>query len=315
MNYLTVTTPLSTLPFLLIPDTTDYSPSTQMGNKGQISTEIALELLLKQIRNIKGLNEVASVLSLDIARAFDTVNYTRLLDNFSQSPHQRAIKMAHLDHWLFSSPTQYYTSGRQRGNRTKGALCWCPARLAVVPEPIFILCDGPLFERLEFTNLPILPLSLADNFCLLAFGNNPASNCRALEKPHGICLQWVEKHEMEFALHKYTLTHFTRRRLQDINAILNLEHVTVSPSHRRKSLGCFWTQSPTLVHTIEKNQDIEKLTDTLPVSQHHKTPVKPDSPAFGLYKSPPPVADDARLRKWPKRGDYCQQRSPSAILG
>ena len=56
-------------------------PRSQMGNRKQRSTETALKLLLEQIHTVWGLKKVASVLSLDIAGAFDTVNHTRLLDN------------------------------------------------------------------------------------------------------------------------------------------------------------------------------------------------------------------------------------------
>ena len=42
---------------------------------------------------------------------------------------------------------------------------------------------------------------------------------------------------MNFALHKYTLTHFTRQRLQDTNAIINLGHVIVSPTPSVRILG------------------------------------------------------------------------------
>ena len=53
-----------------------------MGNRVNRSTETALELLVEQIHTVwKEGSQVASVLSLDIAGAFDTVNHLRLLDN------------------------------------------------------------------------------------------------------------------------------------------------------------------------------------------------------------------------------------------
>ena len=55
---------------------------TQMGNRKNRSTEAALELLVEQIHTVWGSKKhVASVLSLDISGAFDTVNHIRLLDN------------------------------------------------------------------------------------------------------------------------------------------------------------------------------------------------------------------------------------------
>jgi len=57
-------------------------PDTQMGNRRSRSTETALDMLTEQIYTVwQEKDSVASVLSLDIARAFDTVNHLRLLDN------------------------------------------------------------------------------------------------------------------------------------------------------------------------------------------------------------------------------------------
>jgi exonuclease III len=57
-------------------------PDTQMGNRRNRSTDTALDLLLEQIHTVwHEKDHVASVLSLDIAGAFDTVNHVRLLDN------------------------------------------------------------------------------------------------------------------------------------------------------------------------------------------------------------------------------------------
>ena len=102
---------------------------------------------------------------------------------------------------------------------------------------LFLFYNGPLLERLESTNLPISPLGFADDINLLAFRNTTANNCSALEEASGFCMQWAEKHGMEFALHKYTLTHFTKQRLQDTNAVINLEQVTASPTTSVRIVG------------------------------------------------------------------------------
>ena len=57
-------------------------PDTQMGNWKNRSTDVALDLLIEQIHIVwQEKDQIASVLSLDIAGAFDTVNHKRLLDN------------------------------------------------------------------------------------------------------------------------------------------------------------------------------------------------------------------------------------------
>jgi Reverse transcriptase (RNA-dependent DNA polymerase) len=58
---------------------------SQIGNCTNRSTETVLELLVEQIHIAwKTKNQVALVLSLNIARAFDTVNHVRLLNNLQK---------------------------------------------------------------------------------------------------------------------------------------------------------------------------------------------------------------------------------------
>ena len=60
-------------------------PDTQMGARRGRSTDTALELLTEQVRTVWNSGRfAASLLSLDISGAFDTVNPTRLLDILRQ---------------------------------------------------------------------------------------------------------------------------------------------------------------------------------------------------------------------------------------
>lgn len=54
-----------------------------MGGRPGRSTETALELLTEQIHTVWGVgnDKVASLLSIDVAGAFDTVSHQRLLHN------------------------------------------------------------------------------------------------------------------------------------------------------------------------------------------------------------------------------------------
>jgi len=57
-------------------------PNVQMGNRPNMSTDAAVDLLVEQIHTVwESREHLASVLSLDISGAFDTVNHIRLLDN------------------------------------------------------------------------------------------------------------------------------------------------------------------------------------------------------------------------------------------
>jgi len=77
-------------------------------------------------------------------------------------------------------------------------------------SPIFFLfCKALLLEALDVLELYLSTLSIADEINLLVYIESTAVNCIALEAAHDKCLKWTSTHGMQFALQKYTLTHFT----------------------------------------------------------------------------------------------------------
>ena len=54
-------------------------PETQMGNRPERSTDLAIKLVVDATHVARRHGVVASLLQLDIKGAFDTVNHTRLL--------------------------------------------------------------------------------------------------------------------------------------------------------------------------------------------------------------------------------------------
>lgn len=65
-------------------------PETQMGARKGKSMEIALELLTEQVHTIwgQGSNKIATLLSMDVAGAFDTVSHQQLIHNLREKKYQ-----------------------------------------------------------------------------------------------------------------------------------------------------------------------------------------------------------------------------------
>ena len=163
------------------------------------------------------------MLSLDIARAFDSVNHIRLLENLrAKGLPRQFIQM--IRSFLDQRKTTLMVDGREIGPRDLHVGVSQGSPLSPI---LFLFYNGMLLDRLENTTLPISLLGFADNTNLLAFGDTTSSNCNALEEAYRICEEWVESHDMTFALQKYTLIHFTRRRHQQIQAPAHLGHITV----------------------------------------------------------------------------------------
>src|SRR6266487_5760242 len=201
-------------------------PNCQIRNCTNRSTKTALELLVEQIHTVwKTRNQVASVLSLDIAGAFDTVNHTRLLDN---------LRKKGIPYWFVRTLKSFLTD-RSTTLIVDGEETTARKLNAGVPQgsplsPIlFLFYNAPLLEALNQPDLPLSPLGFADDINLLTYGEATVVNCTNLEIAHEQCLEWARTHGTRFAPNKYTLTHLTRRRGFDLQAPVRLQGAVVEP--------------------------------------------------------------------------------------
>lgn len=208
---------------------------TQMGNRRGRSTETGLQLLTNQIQTA-WLNPrfSASVLSLDISGAFDTVNHRRLLDNL-----RLKTIPGWLIRWIKAFLQDRSTTLLIDGETTP------PYRLKTgVPQgsplsPIlFLFYNSPLLDALDKPEGRLHPLGYADDVNLLTYGESIPKNCKRLEEAHEICLDWARTHGMKFAETKYTLIHFTRRHQSETsNTPVVLQSATIQPSKSIRILG------------------------------------------------------------------------------
>lgn len=215
-------------------ETKHLLPDAQMGNRPGRSVDTALELLTEQIHTTWQAGGVATVLSLDISGAFDTVNHLRLLNELRE----KGVP-PWLVRWIRAFLTDRTTTLVIDGTET------APIRLrGGVPQgsplsPIlFILYNSTLFSAAEARASGVTSLGFADDLNLLAYGKSTEANCRALEAAHERCLNWAGRYGMKFAPAKYTLIHFTRARTKyDVTAKIKLRSQEISPKKEVRILG------------------------------------------------------------------------------
>jgi hypothetical protein len=196
-----------------------------MGNRTNRSTEIALELLIEQIHIAwRTKNQVASVLSLDIARAFDAVNHVRLLDNLRKKKvplwFVRTVRS-----FLTDRTTTFLANNEETEPHQLQAGVPQGSPLSLI---LILFYNAPLLETLNQPDLPLSPLGFADDINMLTYGETTA-NCSNLERAHEQCIDWARTHGMRFATSKYTLIHFTRRKDADIQAPVRLQGSLIDP--------------------------------------------------------------------------------------
>ena len=184
-------------------------PDTQMGARTKRSTETALELLTEQIQTVwKSPKHVATMLSLDLSGAFDTVHPVRLLDIL-----RKKRMPGWLIRWVKAFLTDRTTTLVVQGQESD------PFRIQYgVPQgstlsPIlFILYASELLEICNRPKARVSAIGFADDTNILTYSTSTEANCRTLEGVHMQCLRWAARHGMKFAPAKYELIHFTRSR-------------------------------------------------------------------------------------------------------
>ena len=210
-------------------------PDTQMGARRGRSVDTALELLTEQIHTTwESKKHVATLLSLDISGAFDTVHPIRLLD---------ILRKKGLPAWVVRWIRSFVTN-RTTTLSFQGAVSETLRLTAGIPQgsplsPIlFLFYNAELLEICAGPRSETSAVGYVDDVNILAVGTSTEDNCRKIERVHKRCLKWAEKSGMKFAPQKYELVHFTRsRKAFNLEATVNITGAQIEPKGEVRVLG------------------------------------------------------------------------------
>ena len=141
-------------------------PEIQMGARPGRSTETALELLIAQVRTIWGSGKfVASLLSLDISGAFDTVNPTRLLDTLRKKGFPGWIVR-----WIRAFMTNRKIILVTQGHETTAFLVFAGVPQGSPLSPIlFLFYNSELLELCQRPKKSLSAINFANNINMLTY--------------------------------------------------------------------------------------------------------------------------------------------------
>jgi exonuclease III len=211
-------------------------PPQQMGARAGRGTGTALELLTSMVRTIwkekKG--QVASLLSLDISGAFDTVVHERLV---------AIIRRLGFPDWL-QGWVRSFLAERSTTLLVNNVESEAFEVRAGVPQgsplsPIlFLLYNEELIRTCNQPSLGIHSLGFMDDLNILAYSGSTEQNCARLSRVHGRCQAWALRHGIAFAPHKYELIHFTTaRKKHNLQASITLDSIVKEPTRSVRVLG------------------------------------------------------------------------------
>ena len=205
-----------------------------MGARRGRSSAVALELLTEQIHAVWAQDPslVASVLSLDISRAYDYVSHERLLHNLRKARLPGWIceftgsfltdRITHLALPGFTSDAIPTTNGIPQGSSLS------PILFLYFAAELLTMVGGGATSTLGFV----------EDTNIVTFSKTTEENCRALERAHEDCARWAKTHGLFFAPDKYVLTHFTRSQKRfNMEAKVNIPGFNGAPLPVVKILG------------------------------------------------------------------------------
>src|SRR6266480_2919625 len=94
---------------------------------------------------------------------------------------------------------------------------------------LFLFYNAELLEICNPSEVRVNSLEFVDDVNLLAYGRTTEDNCRQLELIHDRCLAWAKRYGALFALEKYVLMHFSRRRQFNMQAPIRLGDIEKKP--------------------------------------------------------------------------------------
>jgi hypothetical protein len=211
-------------------------PDTQMGARRGRSTETALELLTEQVHTVwgQGNDKVATLLSMDVAGAFDTVAHRRLTHN---------LRKRRIPQWIVNWIDSFLVDRRTTLAIHRTSTDQFPVQTGIPQgsplSPILYLFYNA--DLLEITNRPgtaASGLGFVDDVNILAYGKSTEDNCKSLEIIHRACERWAVRHGAVFAPAKYELIHLTRSPKRfNMTATINIDSTTITPKTDIRVLG------------------------------------------------------------------------------
>jgi len=210
-------------------------PDTQYGARPGRSTEAALYNITEQIHTIwnKDSSLVASVLSLDVSKAFDRVSHHRLLHNLRK---RRCPEI--LVRWIQSFLSDRRTTIRISDHESPehAVQVGIPQGSPVSPI-LYLFYNADLLEICQDDRLSTNPTGFVDDVNILTYSKSAETNCQNLSQIHERCIHWSRRHGCQFCPSKYELIHFVKPKRNRQHASLELGNTIIEPKANIRVLG------------------------------------------------------------------------------
>jgi hypothetical protein len=198
--------------------------ATQMKKRREKICETTLKLFIEQIHTIWNMsrNKMITLLSMNVANAYDHVSRERLMHN---------LRKREISNWIMT-----WTSSFMKDKHITLTIDDDTTFIRRVNADIlqhssisFILYffyNADILKSLKRSRYKIIVIEFVNDINILIYKINTKNNCKALKKAHVECELWARRHEARFASIKYELMHLTKnQRRFNMTTIININEV------------------------------------------------------------------------------------------
>jgi hypothetical protein len=198
--------------------------ATQMKKRRRRICETTLKFLIEQIHTIWNMsrNKMITLLSMNVANAYDHVSRERLMHN---------LRKREISNWIMTW-TSSFMKNRHITLIIDDDTTFMSRINADISQDssisfiLYLFYNANILKSLKRSRYKISVIEFVNDINILIYETSTKSNCRALKKAHVECELWARRHEARFASTKYELMHLTRNhRRFNMTTIININEV------------------------------------------------------------------------------------------
>jgi predicted RNA binding protein with dsRBD fold (UPF0201 family) len=186
--------------------------------------EMTLKLFIEQIYMIWNMNKnkMITLLSINVASAYDHVSRERLMHN---------LRKREISDWIMTRTSSFMKNKHITliinddttfMNKVNADI----SQNSSISFIFYFFYNANILKSLKRSRYKIIVIEFVNDINILLYEMSTKNNCKALKKIYVECELWARRHETRFASIKYELMHLTRNyRRFNMTTIININEI------------------------------------------------------------------------------------------